>query len=114
MKCARCQKEVEKNMPQDGMCQNCFVDLVENRARKALSGKNLKKGDKILFYTDGLTEAQNHVNEDFENHLEKFMLDYAHLPIDDFLNNIYYQLVLFKGNEKFLDDVCIVGIEILL
>jgi len=74
----------------------------------------LKKGDKILFYTDGLTEAQNHVNEDFENHLEKFMLDYAHLPIDDFLNNIYYQLVLFKGNEKFLDDVCIVGIEILL
>jgi len=56
MKCARCQKEVEKNMPQDGMCQNCFVDLVENRARKALSGKNLKKGDKILIVDDGSKE----------------------------------------------------------
>ena len=45
----------------------------------------LQKGDKIFFYTGGLTE---------------------------FIHKIYDDLVKYKGSEKFEDDVCIVGIEI--
>lgn len=56
MKCARCTKEIEKNMPQDGVCQNCFLELIEHRAKKALSKQNLKKGDKILIIDDGSKE----------------------------------------------------------
>ncbi len=56
MKCIRCTKEVEYEMPNQELCQTCFLELIESRAKKALSKQNLKKGDKILIIDDGSKE----------------------------------------------------------
>lgn len=56
MECARCKKTVEEKLEQQQLCQDCFVELIEQRTRKTLAKKGLKKGDKILIIDDGSKE----------------------------------------------------------
>ncbi|OHD63349.1 MAG: hypothetical protein A2176_00125 [Spirochaetes bacterium RBG_13_51_14] len=72
----------------------------------------LQRNDKIIFYTDGLTEAENMSGIQFSEPLVKDLRDYSGLPISDLVSRVYTHLLDFMGGKKFEDDVCIVGIEV--
>ncbi len=73
----------------------------------------LNRGDRILLYTDGLTEATNARGKSFQ---DVFMHDVlpgiVSLDTDDFVRHIYHELVSFTGGETFNDDICMVGIKV--
>ncbi len=75
----------------------------------------LQKGCKLLFYTDGLTEAVS-INDPklfFEDILVKeYLLKYSSLPPVEFIHSIYRELVNFHGSESFDDDVCMICMEV--
>jgi phosphoserine phosphatase RsbU/P len=76
---------------------------------------HLDHGSKLFIYTDGLTEAipagadiAGHV-PDFETAmLEKVLIKYRALPAQVFLENIYLELLGFRGTDKFEDDICMI------
>ncbi len=75
----------------------------------------LPEGTKILFYTDGISEARNDARPDvfFEDAgmigaLEK----YSNKSCNDFIVSLYADLVEFRGNENFDDDVCLICIDV--
>jgi serine phosphatase RsbU (regulator of sigma subunit) len=72
----------------------------------------LEKGDKILFYTDGLTEAINPEGKEFGDILPEILLSHKDKPLALFLNSLYYHLLHFREDYLFEDDVCVVGMEI--
>lgn len=74
--------------------------------------ERLRSGDRILLYTDGLSEARNSAGEEFEKYLhgEVFpMICGTDLPL---LGTIYDRLVSFRSNDRFDDDICLIGIDI--
>ncbi len=73
----------------------------------------LEKGDKILFYTDGLVEAINHKNIEFGDILSNILKELSHNPIKLLVNKLYGELESHHQKKEFDDDVCIIGIEIL-
>lgn len=74
----------------------------------------LVPGDKILFFTDGLTEAVKHGSEEsFEEQLSLSLIRCSELSIKDFVQSVYQDLKDFRGAPRFEDDVCIIGMEIL-
>ena len=76
--------------------------------------EQLQPGDKIIFYTDGLTEAKDHLNRQFEDMmLDEVLIHHSNKPIKEYVNAIYSELKMFTKSESFDDDVCIVGMEIL-
>lgn len=75
---------------------------------------DLQHGDKVIFYTDGLSEAVNSEFEVFENVMNDVLLKHKEEPIDKYINSLHEELIIFKGlNTKYDDDICIVGFEIL-
>ncbi len=71
-------------------------------------------GDKLIIYTDGLSEASNSDGAAFENlELNRVLNENSGMNIVEYINSIYSQLIKFRGSEKFDDDVCILGIELL-
>jgi serine phosphatase RsbU (regulator of sigma subunit) len=69
-------------------------------------------GDKILFYTDGLTEAVNSQNLEFEELLPNFMIKNSNLSAQNFKDALYHALLNHREDYHFEDDVCIVVMEI--
>ena len=73
----------------------------------------LVPGDRILIYTDGLTEEINIQKTPFESiFFEEVLPSVINKSIEEISTYIYQRLIDFKGDEKLSDDVCIVGIEI--
>ena len=72
----------------------------------------LDRGDKILLYTDGATEARNPHEELFglERLIESFQ-KHAHLPIKDVIQNVYMDIQKFISVRDQYDDITLVGIE---
>jgi sigma-B regulation protein RsbU (phosphoserine phosphatase) len=74
----------------------------------------LYPNDKLIFYTDGLTEATNELNQQFEDILlSKILIQHADKPIKEYVLSIYSDLQKFTNRTSFNDDVCIVGMEVL-
>jgi len=74
----------------------------------------LRQGDKLILFTDGLTETENIDGVPFEESLfPEILIENANMNIENYVNSIYSALIEFRGSEKFDDDVCIIGIEIL-
>jgi sigma-B regulation protein RsbU (phosphoserine phosphatase) len=49
----------------------------------------LEPGQKILFYTDGITEAMNNLNEEYtDERLESFFINSNHATANDFINEL--------------------------
>jgi serine phosphatase RsbU (regulator of sigma subunit) len=69
---------------------------------------------KILFYTDGLTEARNDRGgpQFFSIIMDEILLGMAHLPCDEFIERLYRELVVFRGSDDFDDDVCMICLDI--
>ncbi len=72
----------------------------------------LKKDDKILFFTDGLTEAVGANGLDFEEEFKAIVKSKHCLRIKELIDYIYYRLILHSEKNVFEDDVCIVGMQI--
>jgi serine phosphatase RsbU (regulator of sigma subunit) len=74
-----------------------------------------ESGDKILFYTDGLTEAVSRYNHNryFEDDLVNTLIrKYSNNPPKEFIRNIYDELVQFHGSDLFDDDICMICMDI--
>ena len=90
--------------------------LFENQKLK------LDKGDRILLYTDGLTEAVNiryvqkdpkALRQDFEAvRLFPILREISTLPPAEFIAKLVKHLNDFRGSESFNDDICLVCMEV--
>lgn len=73
----------------------------------------LKKGDKVLLYTDGLTECQAPSGKRYgEKGLLKLIKKYGKLPVGDFIEKIYKEINDFLGDGKLDDDLTMVVFEV--
>ena len=72
----------------------------------------LEPGDKLLIFTDGLSEAQNDEEILFGTLLNDVILKNSQEDIDTLIRNIYYELCEFTQKNYFEDDICIVGMEV--
>jgi sigma-B regulation protein RsbU (phosphoserine phosphatase) len=74
---------------------------------------SVEPGDLLLLYTDGITdlgEGENLAPDDF--HFLFLVQNCTHHYGEAFLDALLAQARIFFGHEHFLDDVCLVGIEI--
>jgi len=74
----------------------------------------LEPHSKILFYTDGLTEARkvDRPKEMFEQYFNDIALKNFQLNCQDFIKSIYNELIEFHGSESFDDDICLICLDI--
>jgi phosphoserine phosphatase RsbU/P len=76
-----------------------------------LASEDLMPGDVLVFYTDGVIEAQNQAGEEFGmKRLSAAVLRGASLSADDLMTSIYNASADFCGDE-FNDDVTIVVVK---
>lgn len=65
-----------------------------------------EKGDSILFYTDGLTEARNNKGEEYGiDRLDGLLSIYGSLHSKTISQKIQASIESFMGDEKPLDDI---------
>jgi serine phosphatase RsbU (regulator of sigma subunit) len=73
----------------------------------------LKQGDRVLFYTDGITECMNASKEFFEDQLLKdFIRSNAGTEPDLFSNKLINELKTFCNKDKFSDDLCLLVFDV--
>jgi sigma-B regulation protein RsbU (phosphoserine phosphatase) len=74
----------------------------------------LQKGDVVLFYTDGLTEATSPEGDMFENRrVCKQMGSISDLPVQEIIDSFYQAIIEFTGSTTLQDDISIVVLKIL-
>lgn len=73
----------------------------------------LTPGDKMLFYTDGLTEGSNYQQELYGNErLFKSIERFGHCEVDTFLNHILEDQKQFRRGNELQDDFTMLCVEI--
>lgn len=90
-------------------------DALEKVGKGYVNGTmDIGTGDKLLIYTDGLTEATSASgDESFEdNDLEKYIMSNSSMGVKEFTDGLFEELIRFKGNEYFEDDVCLICMDI--
>ncbi len=74
----------------------------------------IDNGDILLFYTDGVTEAQNKNNEEFgENRLKKLVRQSKESSAREIINRVVDSVQQFKDPSKPLDDLTMILIKCL-
>lgn len=72
----------------------------------------LTPGERLVFYTDGLTEARNGEQKEFEEDgLIRSLETHKAQPLADLLGAVVSDAVEFAGSPTFEDDVCVLGIH---
>lgn len=72
----------------------------------------LNQGDFILCYTDGVTEAQTVVGEEFsESRLMNFVAKMADHPLDAILDGVRQEVTVFSGDARLFDDCTMLAIR---
>ncbi len=70
-------------------------------------------GDKVIFFTDGLTESSDSNNIQFEGFMiDQILPEIAGLDIKSLITRLYESLVFFMGGNQPDDDICIIGMEV--
>ena len=72
------------------------------------------EGDRLFFYSDGITECMN-VNEELfgSERLLMFVDETRELPIKEVLNRLEEQLRLWRGSIEFEDDISVLVLEMI-
>jgi sigma-B regulation protein RsbU (phosphoserine phosphatase) len=74
----------------------------------------LQKGDVVLFYTDGLTEANSPDGEFFGNErVCKHLGSVSHLSVKEIIDSFYRAITIFTESDTLQDDVSVVVLKIL-
>ncbi|QEK11115.1 SpoIIE family protein phosphatase [Crassaminicella thermophila] len=68
---------------------------------------SLQEGDKLIFYTDGLTDSLDD-NQSFYH----IIMKHSHKPIKECINKLYEEVIRIKEIKNLEDDICILGMEI--
>jgi len=77
-----------------------------------LSSADLSAGDVLVFYTDGVTEAQNQLSEEFGmERLSAVVRSGSSLSAQELIVNIFNSAANFCGDVGFRDDVTIVVVK---
>lgn len=73
----------------------------------------VQAGDRMLLYTDGITEAANSRDEEFgEERFNEFLNDNAGLTSDQFVDSLIQQVKLFTEDSPLSDDLTVVSIAL--
>ena len=71
------------------------------------------KGDRILFYTDGIFESQNLAGEQFGlERVNELLRSHKNEPVQNLLDTMITTLVAFMEGMEFDDDITVVGVDI--
>jgi len=79
---------------------------------------NLEPDSKLLFFTDGLTEAVREndaakIKKDFEESLLlEIMYEYRNLSSERFIAKLVDELIAFRGSDRFDDDVALICLSV--
>ena len=77
-----------------------------------LASADLASGDVLVFYTDGVTEAENQVGEEFGmERLSAVVRDGSSLTAEELTINIFNSAANFCGDVGFHDDVTVVVVK---
>ncbi|MBF0472358.1 MAG: fused response regulator/phosphatase [Nitrospirae bacterium] len=70
------------------------------------------EGDRLFFYTDGITECTNDSSEMFSDvRLKEFVQENRDLPLDELNNKLEHLLNKWRGCTEFDDDITMLSIE---
>ena len=96
----------------DGLGLGLTSEVKFNKATKE-GVQSLKKGDKLFFYTDGLTEARNSEGEEYgEEALKELMLSMKGYSTEEMLKQIRQQMETFSTGVPRHDDITIVLLQL--
>ncbi len=116
-----------REIDQYGNIALAIFDNDELKARNKLYKNKYHEMDersKLVFYTDGMTEAVNivrkmdekyritHIPSFEESLLYEVLSQYRHVPPEEYVEKIVEKLTEFRGSEDFDDDVCIICLDI--
>jgi sigma-B regulation protein RsbU (phosphoserine phosphatase) len=74
----------------------------------------LHPGDRLFFYSDGVTECMNQSGMSFgDKKLQKLLKSLNHLPLHDSLNTLENSLRTWRGGNEFDDDISILAMEVI-
>ena len=74
---------------------------------------HLEKGDRLILYSDGITECVNNKKEEFSmEQLMELLEGGQDLAIDELMARIKHNLRQWKGNDEFEDDITLLAMEI--
>lgn len=74
----------------------------------------LPVNSKLILYTDGLVEAKNINNHEFDfgHTMNEKLLRLKQLGCRDFVETLFNELISFRGSESFDDDICLICVDI--
>jgi serine phosphatase RsbU (regulator of sigma subunit) len=82
-------------------------------ASYATSSSPMKKGDRVMLFTDGLFEVEDASGALFtEEQLHITVTRYAALPAQEFFDRVINHVRQFSERKSFDDDICVVGMEV--
>jgi serine phosphatase RsbU (regulator of sigma subunit) len=103
----------ENNELKEMQGRGLFLGIDKGVTYNQYDSLKLNKGDKILLYTDGLTETFNNKEKMYgRGRIKKLILKDPKMNCDKLLKRIIKSNKLFKKNQKRADDVCILAIDI--
>lgn len=90
-----------------GLFNQHMVNLEEKRLQ-------LSAGDKVLLYTDAITEAGGIDGALLDvEHLGTYLENHIHTPIDQLIESLYTYGLEFSHVNDYSDDVTLIGLEVL-
>lgn len=92
-----------------GFMLGMLLDIEDYLEERSL---NLEPADKVLLYTDGVTEAQNNLNERLGlEGLKEIFKRYCDRPAPELIQAIKGEVYSFMGDKPQFDDITLVAME---
>jgi sigma-B regulation protein RsbU (phosphoserine phosphatase) len=74
---------------------------------------HMEPGDAIVFYTDGIVEAENADTDSFDTtRLGQSLCRHVGQDVSGMLEGLVTDVQVFSGRKRFDDDVCLVGMKL--
>ena len=103
-------------LPKDGSAQligkNNLPVGISELAEYESDCLHYSSGDRLFFYTDGITECGNIDGELFGiERLLNFVNHHGHLPLNEIIKQLQNYLCLWRGSNEFEDDISMLVLE---
>jgi sigma-B regulation protein RsbU (phosphoserine phosphatase) len=85
---------------------------IEENRRYGSKSLRLGPGDTLLLYTDGVTEAENHQQQQFsEERLKTFFSEHRALPLEELIAAICADITEFVQGHPQSDDITLLALR---